>query len=72
MFGAIAAVIIVLFVGCNIHHQHKISVYKQEQAQRKKIRILQRKIKQLKADKYKKIRTFHGDEIANLGGDDVR
>ena len=72
MYGIIAAVIFVFFVGCNIHYQHKVAVYKYKQAQNKKIKILQQKVNQLKGDRYKKIKTFHGDEIANLGGDNVK
>jgi hypothetical protein len=67
IFGIIAASILAILIGMNVHKQDMKLVHKQE----KKTQILQREIKQLKNKNSNTKSTFHGDEIANLGGKDL-
>ena len=65
MFVYIAVVIFAVFVGWNIHHQ---DIQKLDE-QKTKNRVLKKEVAALKN---KKLKIFHGDEIANLGGHDVK
>lgn len=63
IFGVMAASILAVLIGINVHKQDMKIVHKQEQ----KTQILRHEVKQLKNNP-KPNPTFHGDAIANLGG----
>jgi len=66
IFGIMAAGILAVLIGINVHKQDMKIVHKQEQ----KTQILKREVKQL-TNNPKPNPTFHGDEIANLGGRNI-
>lgn len=65
MFAYIAVAIFAVFVGWNIHHQDVQKIHEQKTQNT----VLKKEVTALKNEKLK---TFHGDEIANLGGHDVK
>jgi len=71
IFGFMIAIFLSVVIGGQVHKHDVNVIYKQKQ----ETYVLQRKIKKLgksQVKKVKRIQTFHGDEIANLGGNDVK
>lgn len=67
VFGAIAAAIFVILVGWNIHHKDVKNV----EVKTKQNIVLTKEVNQLEKNQVKTIKTFHGDELENLGANDV-
>lgn len=66
--GVIAAAILAFLVGINIHHHDTSKMHHQQ----RQVSALKKEVKQLKKHQLVTPTSFYGDEMENLGEDNVK